>query len=160
MAMASEWQRYRLSWRIGSPLHIGYRTIGTIMRTRLWVPGRNIWGALIEALAQAKGATPQAFEDMRKLLDEHFRFEAWFLGPDAGTFWPPRYTERGLCYDAVPERTMQWLSLGANVSTAIEHGSNVAEEGNLFEVEYIAPHWLHDHEHSHVERGKPIWLVG
>lgn len=173
--MPSEWQRYRLSWRLASPLHIGYRTIGTIARTRLWVPGRNVWGALIDALARAQGATSQSpgkFGEVQKAVNAAMRFEAWFIGPVADHAWYPKYElrkegevgENGLHYGDIPEREMQRLVLGANVSTAIDHGPTIAEEGMLFETEYISPCLLRkditQHDIARWQKGEPVYLAG
>lgn len=155
-----EWRRYRLSWRLASPLHIGYRTIGTIARTRLWVPGRNVWGALIDTLARAKGAAmnTRIFGDVQTDINDAVRFEAWFLGNNPELAWMPQYSETGLRYGYLPKHDMQRLVLGASVSTAIDHGPGIAEEGMLFETEYIAPATVHAADG--IAKGINLWLVG
>jgi hypothetical protein len=157
---STEWRRYRVAWRLASPLHIGYRTIGTIARTRLWVPGRNVWGALIDAL----GARDGEYKTWQKHFADAVRFEAWFIGPAPDRAWQPCWDEHGLQYGAVPERTLQRVVLGANVSTAIEHGRAIAEEGMLFETEYIAPRFLHEDseckDDPRWQKGAPLWLMG
>ncbi len=158
--MASEWHRYRLAWRLASPLHIGYRTIGTIARTRLWVPGRNIWAVLVDTIArlQAEADGQPNWKDIQKLAQEHLRFEAWFLasGPTEAP-WAPRYTQAGLYYGDFPAQAMERMVLASSVGTAIEHGGGgtLAAEGQLFEIEYISPRML-----SGSQRGDFFWLVG
>jgi hypothetical protein len=161
--MGDKWRRYRIVWKLGSPLHIGYRTIGTIAQTRLWVPGRNVWGAMIDTLARIQGATaqnPGKFKELQHVFKESLCFEAWFLTPEEGCNvpanpWYPIYKSDGLYYGKLKEDEMQRVVLGANVSTAIDHTANIADEGNLFEVEYVAPQGLFS-----PYKGNPIWIIG
>jgi len=46
------WLCYELTFRIDTPLHIGYRKTGYIQRTRKYVPGRTFWGAVTAHLAR------------------------------------------------------------------------------------------------------------
>jgi hypothetical protein len=157
--MANEWRRYRLSWRLDSPLHIGWRTIGTIMQTRLWVPGRNVWGAMVDVLARLKSPSAPDWQGTQRSVNEALRFEAWFLGTDVNSPWYPKFDgQKGLCYGSMTERELQRLVLGASVSTAIDHSSRTADEDKLFEVEYISPRALHDTQG--IQRGDSLFLVG
>ena len=40
------WRAYKIVLRLRSPLHIGRGKVGNLQRTRPYVAGRNLWGAL------------------------------------------------------------------------------------------------------------------
>ncbi len=145
--MSDSWTRYRLTWQLASPLHIGYRTIGTIARTRLWVPGRNLWGGFVETIALSKGGIDSSYKEAQKEVNNHLRFEAGFLSYKADGECMPKWEDGngsnkiGLYYGECSEAELQRLVLASSVSTALDNG--VADEGNLFETEYISPILLH-----------------
>ena len=46
------WTAYQVSFRLLSPLHIGWRKLGNLQQTRPYVPGRSLWGALTARLTR------------------------------------------------------------------------------------------------------------
>lgn len=161
--MAAEWHHYQLTWRLDSPLHIGWRTIGTIARTRLWVPGRNLWGAIIDTIARLQQPTAEGippFKAVTRKIDQTIRFEAAFLASDpAHEIWAPVYGEQGLRFGTLLQRDLERRVLFASVSTAIEHGPGIADEGQLFEVEAISPRCLvGDHPRASIYLTGRIWV--
>jgi hypothetical protein len=56
---------YHLVLRLRSPLHIGWNKTGNVQRTRSYVTGRNLWGALTMRLTR-----DQAYRENRPPLAE------------------------------------------------------------------------------------------
>jgi len=52
---AEEWRCYQAVFAAASEVHIGWHDLGTIMRTRYYVPARNLWGVLVAGLAPVLG---------------------------------------------------------------------------------------------------------
>jgi hypothetical protein len=142
------WQAYRVVLRLHSPLHIGQMKLGNVQRTRSYVTGRVLWGALTERLTrdleQGKGPATdsQLYRDMGGRVHDQLAFIYLFPTPHAdGTvdLWPwddgfrPRF-------------------LSTYASTALVYPQQSADEGTLHEVECIAPHTL--------DTGSPVYLAG
>jgi len=137
------WKGYRLVYRLLSSLHIGHHIIGNVQRSRHYVPGRNMWGAVTArwARALARDGEPD-YKGVGQQVREQVIFSYFYptLTPDDVSL-PP--------YDARWER--QFIS--SSVSTAIEPGSLSAAGESLHEVEFIQPR-------VRVENVKPVYLVG
>lgn len=131
------WNVYRISLRLLSPLHIGWRKLGNLQQTRSYATGRNIWGALTERLARDSGSD---YTSTGNQVDEQLAFTYFYPStmPDMVSLWP---------WD--DEDEFQWTFIGSYSSTALNN--RAAEEGSLHETEYIAPYTRH---------GKSVYLVG
>ena len=138
------WQGYRLTLKIFAPLHIGYRRVGNIQCTRLYVPGRNLWGMLTANIARRLHHPPTAadYEAVGKQVREEMAFT--YLFPQvAGWEGPlyPRFQEGKTLYgpskrgeDEVTRRLLRTYA-----STALDYTARSVEEGSLHEVEYLTP---------------------
>ena len=51
------WTIYRVTLKLTSPLHVGWKKIGNLMITRPYVTGRTLWGALTARLVRDKKNT-------------------------------------------------------------------------------------------------------
>ncbi len=124
------WQHYRLSFRLLSPLHIGYRKVGNLMQTRPYVPGKVLWAALTARLVRnAKhGAKRSDYQEVEEQLRQHFRF---------GYLWPSLDGED--LYLPWEYEDFDYLLLGSYASTALDHVRHAALEGQLRETEFLAP---------------------
>lgn len=54
------WQWYQLILRLLTPTHISWNKIGNVQRTRPYITGRALWGALTARLTRDQHATPTA----------------------------------------------------------------------------------------------------
>lgn len=146
------WNLYRVVLRVRSPLHVGYLKVGPLMRTRLYVPGKTVWGAITAALAlqHFKGD----FDEAKKETKHHLAFSYFYpaLEPEY-PLWPC-YAEGGLCYGErkMPAAELERRLLLVYGSTALDYSCNTALDGGLHEVEFISPYDLRE--------GRPILLVG
>lgn len=140
------WQAYRVVFRLLTPMHIGYQKIGNIQRTRSYVTGRVLWGALTARLTRDTEVTPKGKDYIKKgnQVDKQLAFTYFYPGlkknGDYKFFLPPFDDE------------FYYRFLFTYASTALEYDRFAAEEGSLHEVEYIGPYTRDD--------GAPVYLVG
>jgi len=132
------WTPYLVSFRLISPLHIGYKKIGNLQATRPYVPGKTLWGALTARLVRDQGNNN--YQEIGKKIDNELRFT--YLYPTTASnkivLWPWEDLDK-----------FSWMYLSSYASTALE--GKVAEEGTLHETEYIYPK---------TRDGKQVYLVG
>ena len=148
------WEHYKVKFRLLSPLHIGYRKEGNLMRTRRYVPARTLWGALVANLAQACAQeSPVDYGTWQGWIGENLRI---------GYFWPTVLKKsspcaaHGLDHQAVlfpwedPE-LFDYCFLDSVAATALDPLSHSATEGSLHQVEFISPT---------TRLGDPVYLLG
>jgi hypothetical protein len=145
------WQGYHVIVRLRSPLHIGYRKVGNVQRTRPYVTGRALWGALTMRLT--RDATPQGtpatdsdtYQQIGDQVHQQLAFTYFYpalqSGNDYQVVWP---------WDN--ETLFRRRFLSSYQSTALTYPQHAAAEGMLHEVEYISPHTL--------DTGQPVYLQG
>ncbi|AFK07925.1 MULTISPECIES: RAMP superfamily CRISPR-associated protein [Mesotoga] len=134
------WELHRVSLKLLSPMHIGWRKIGNLQQTRYYVPGRTLWGALTARLARDYGDFDYSKTGID--VDKSLRFSY---------FYPSDNEEK---IDLLPwERKdeFEWKYIGSTVNTALDLGARIADEGSLHETEYIAPK---------TRDGKQVYLIG
>ncbi|MBW2030499.1 MAG: hypothetical protein JRJ31_15665 [Deltaproteobacteria bacterium] len=147
------WTLYRWVWKLRSPLHIGLTRAGSLNRTRLYIPARNMWAALTAEIARQQAGTDfPDYEDTGQKLQEHARFTYLFPAERVDSHWRawlPRYEkDYGLRWhredggvEPLPDRRFRRRLLHTRPTTAIAHSSGAAEEGTLREVECIVECW-------------------
>lgn len=118
------WRCYRLVFQAHSPIHIGYRRIGNIQRTRYYILGRTMWGAVSKKLTQSLGSRDYA--DVAEFVKENLRF---------GYFFPALDPERPF-YPFLKEEFERLLIRSIDL-TAINHFTTSAEEETLHELEFL-----------------------
>ncbi|MCX7609760.1 MAG: hypothetical protein N2049_11185, partial [Anaerolineales bacterium] len=88
------WSAYQVIFRLRSPMHIGWGKVGNLQRTRPYVTGRTLWGALTMRLtrdaAQGHGPVTDSFE-YRKIGDQihqHLAFTYFYPATQSGNdYW-------------------------------------------------------------------------
>lgn len=142
------WKAYQVVLRLRSPMHIGQMKLGNIQRTRPYVTGRVLWGALTLRLArdaQPPGnpaTAPHLYRGMGQRVHQQLAFT--YLFPTT-------------CQDGVVD-LWPWDEgfgprfLSSYASTALTYPQQSAAEGTLHEVECIVPNTLDD--------GSPVYLAG
>jgi hypothetical protein len=134
------WTPYRISLRLLSPLHIGWRKIGNLQQTRPYVTGRSLWGALTAGIARSENRTD--YERIGKLVDDELRLTYFYpkTKSDEVDIWPwiePGCTDDGVKSNRRNIDEFSWLYLGSYANTALV--GRKAEEGTLHETECIFP---------------------
>jgi hypothetical protein len=118
-------------------------------RTRPYVPGKLIWGALTAKLTLILGIND--YQKVGEFLKKAMRFG--YLYPYVeGQLYLPKYTEKGLMFGPLSQNEFEKKFISSMASTAIEPESLSAEEGMLHEVEFISPYTIDD--------GKPVFIRG
>ncbi|MEM4217236.1 MAG: hypothetical protein QXZ09_04385 [Candidatus Methanomethylicaceae archaeon] len=151
------WQVFKATYELRSPLHIGYHKVGNVQRTRYYIPARNLWGAVTEALTRRGFATgvlktvrPDDYKAVGEWVKTHCAFGYWFI-EENGTALAPHNEDGALKYGPYRVADFERLYLRAHVTTALDASTTSAEEGSLHEVEFIAPY---------TKEGKHTWVAG
>ncbi len=157
------WALHRITWRLESPLHSGFAKLGNIQRTRLYVTGRMLWGALTARLTRDQGHND--YETVGNAVKEYLAFSYGYLclTEDGSQPLLPVYTAEGLQYklgnQSLTERIAQRLCLSSYASTALDYANNAAVDGSLHEVEFISPRVLCEETRLGVQAGQPLYLT-
>ncbi|HED04512.1 MAG TPA: hypothetical protein ENI60_07080 [Candidatus Fraserbacteria bacterium] len=150
------WTAYRIVLRLKSPLHVGQLTIGNLQRTRPYVPGKTLWGALTARLTRDDLNSNGDYQAMGERVNDELAFSYFYpaLNDDGKEALYPDYTEKGLCYGpkGMSPDEFAWHLLSSYASTAVDARRTAAKEGSLHETEFISPY---DNE-----AGDPVYLVG
>lgn len=139
------WRQYTLTFRLLAPLHIGWRQTGNLMQTRSYVTGKVFWAALTARLTRnaGKGADSQAYVEIGKAVQTHFRFPYLYPALCNGSTYTPCYHWQQDDFD--------YRFLDSYASAALNYDRQSAEDGLLHETEFIAPRTRCD---------QPVYLTG
>ncbi len=135
------WKMYKARLRLLSPIHVGWAKQGNLQRTRPYVTGKVIWGALTARLTRdhpSLGDYQQVGEKVKAQLAFSYFYPA--VGKEVNC-WPW----------GVQADVFAWRYLNSYASTALNYDHNRAEEGSLHETEYIAPR---------TRDGEMVYLLG
>jgi len=143
------WTAYQIILRLHSPLHIGYREVGYLRRTRPYVTGRALRGALVNRVGRnqnIRGEDPgDPFRAVSKTFAQYLTF----------TYFYPALNEDGKWRVFFPwedEAGFRRRFLSSYTSTALAYPHQTAAEGLLHETEFISPRTL--------DTGEPVYLMG
>ncbi len=134
------WKMYHVAFRLLAPLHVGWFKQGNLQRTRPYVTGKTLWGALTARLT--RDGNRNDYQTVGTQVSQFLAFSYFYPStrPDRVVFWPWENVEK-----------FAWRYLNTYASTALNCDQNSAEEGSLHETEYIAPY---------TREGEPVYLVG
>jgi hypothetical protein len=134
------WQCHDLLYEARAPIHIGFKTLGIVSRTRYYIPGKNFWGALTATLARRimRDYDPRIYEKVGELVRRNIIFTHSYVYDDS--ILNPRYQD-GLRYGSLYENEFEKRFISSYVSTALEKSCKSAEEKSLHEIEFIRPHF-------------------
>jgi hypothetical protein len=144
---------YHLVLRLRSPLHIGWNKTGNVQRTRSYVTGRNLWGALTMRLTR-----DQAYRENRPPLAEDYQQMGKEIHQKlAYTYLYPAIKRESAYVVAFPWQTSDDASferrfLRSYASTALSYPAQSATEGSLHEIEFLSP--------LTIDTGEPVYLIG
>ncbi len=137
------WKAHEVVFRLRSPLHIGWSKVGNLLRTRPYVTGRVLWGALTmrltrdEAGQKGVAAGPDKYEQFGKKVHRCLAFSY---------FYPALKSGPGDCYKVVwpweDASSFCRRFLSSYQATALSYAAQSADEGMLREAEFIAPYTL------------------
>lgn len=176
------WQAYRVAFRLVSPLHVGWGKVGNLQRTRPYLTGRTLWGALtahltrLEAADQSRPADATEYQKVGQRLHQHLSFTYFFpavkLKPGAHPDLPSNWLvidDFWVCTPVANDELSGHLFLDSYASTALNYEWMNALEGSLHEVEMIRPRTrplVHTclkglaADESADDLGAPVYLLG
>ncbi|MGH9762580.1 MAG: hypothetical protein ACREAC_17305, partial [Blastocatellia bacterium] len=145
------WQIHRVVFRVRSPLHIGWGKVGNLQRTRPYVTGRAMWGALTMRLTRdaANGGSAAAnSRDYQQVgLEVHRSMAFSYFYPAVSSV-----SEYEIAWPWLDEARFGRQFLSSYGGTALSYPSQSSATGMLHEVEFITPTTL--------DCGLPVFLVG
>lgn len=148
-----KWMAYRITLKLLSPMHIGWRKVGNLQQTRLYVPARTMWGALTARLTRETGT--QDYKEIGRQVSGGFRFSYFYFTDQAETDlncinstggWPWSVGD----HEKGNTGLFDWRFLNSYASSPITK-QQVTEEGGLHETEHIMPF---------TREGKQVYLTG
>ena len=126
------WCCYRLVFRLRSPLHVGAGQVGNVQRTRPYVTGKALWGALTARITRDThpSATAADYRRIGEQVNEQLAFSYFYPAVDKEIdVWPWGKTAD----------EFSWRYLNTYAATALDYPCNTATEGSLHEAEFISP---------------------
>jgi hypothetical protein len=140
---------YQIILRLHSPLHIGYREVGYLRRTRSYVSGRALRGALVNRVGRnqnIRGEEPgDPFRAVSKTFAQYLTFTYFYPALKVKDKWEAQFPWED-------EAGFHRRFLSSYASTALAYPHQTAAEGLLHEIEYLSPHTL--------DTGEPVYLMG
>ncbi len=132
---------YCIILKLLSPLHIGKRKSRNLMETREYVPGKTLWGALTARITKDYfGGNPKIYEKVGNFLNENIRFGyLWPSWDGKEPYFPWKYDD------------FDYLFKFGYMGQPIDYNRKATEEGELYEIEFIAPKTRHN---------KNVYLIG
>jgi hypothetical protein len=137
---------YQAVFLAKSPIHIGEKRLGFIQRTRYYIPGKSLWGAVTEDITRALFSRPQYADYIAigEIVKEALIFSYFFITLDKNNFSkafipflkekPPKYGFEG---SQISQMEFEEIFLSSYASTAITPKSNTALEASLHGIEYL-----------------------
>ena len=144
------WKAYQVVLRLLAPMHIGRAKIGNVQRTRPYVTGRVLWGALTERLTrdELQGRGPATDSRKYRAMGERVHEQLAF------TYFYPTTDKNGTVALWPWDDGFRPRFLSTYASTALAYPQQGADEGTLHEVEFISPRTLD------TDKPEPVYLVG
>jgi len=135
------WHSYELTYRLLAPLHIGYRRLGNIQRTRYYLPGRNLWGAITARLTRTcyPQPGPADYLAVGDYVRDHVIASYFYPKLADGEPHYPRLEQGSWYYGSLEAADFEARFIGSFGSTALTASTLTAEEASLHEIEFIAP---------------------
>lgn len=149
------WQAYKLIFRLETPLHIGYHKLGNIQRTRWYVTGRVLWGALTANLVRINNTSD--YVSMGKKVNQSLAFSYLYptLRQDGNTPLYPHFRNNQVVFGEAKMKAeeFEFKFISSYASTALDYFTQQAAKiGSLHEVEFISP--------KTKDKGEQVYLTG
>ena len=129
--------------KLKSPLHIGTFKVSNFDPTRLYVPGKVMWGALTATITRYLGSYD--YLGVGNFLNTFLKFGYYFpslIMDDVSEIFYPKYTSEGLKYGKFSEAKFRSRFISSQASTAIDPYSQTSEDEMLHEMEFINSHTI------------------
>ncbi len=143
------WKAHEVIFHLRSPLHIGQGQMGNLRRTRPYVTGKTLWGALTMRITRNTANGPatdsRAYQETGVKVDECLAFTY---------FYPAIQTEQDFIvqWPWKNESGFRYRFLSSFAGATWNHDGQSSEDGSLREVEYLSPRAR--------DTGEPVFLKG
>ena len=100
------WHLYVLTFKLKSPLHVGFHKVMHFSRTRAYVPAKTFWGALTAQLTRylRRSDYIEIGENLKRVV----RFGYFYLSKKSSNgeekVFIPNYTNEGLRFGDMPQK--------------------------------------------------------
>lgn len=132
------WIMYKTVFCVKSPIHIGWDKFSILHKTRPYITGRNLWGALTAKLAACRGDSD--YKGVGENVDEQLRFSY---------FYPSTCKNEVSLFPWCDSEKFYWLYINGYGSSALK--MRLAEDASLHEIEYISPK---------TREGDAVYMIG
>ena len=135
---------YQMIIEARSGIHIGYTKLGYIQRTRYYIPGKSMWGAVTESLTRALYDSPDycQYIAVGKFVQGHLKFSYFFptFKRHEDAFIPNlSKLEYGIGALKLDLGEFETTFVSSPASTSIRPESTSAESDSLHAMEYLNP---------------------
>lgn len=149
------WKAYEVIFRVRGPLHIGWGKVGNVQRTRPYVTGRALWGALTMRLtrdgSQGPATNSGEYEKVGKEVHDNLAFTYFYPALELHEDQQDKHHYK-VMWPWEDEAAFRRRLLSSYQSTALTYPAQSAAEATLHEVEFIAPRTL--------DTGEQVFLKG
>lgn len=162
------WTVYKIVFRMESPLHSGWMKVGNVQRTRLYVTGRMLWGALTSRITRMIGGNYlETGNDVKKYLFTSYFYPC--IDNNGENLILPSYGSNEIKYtlgnkkNLVDEGIVERALITSYASTSINPTNFSAEDGSLHEIELLSHKTIFPIQQSsgrNIERDQNVYLVG
>lgn len=145
------WKAFQIIFRVRSPVHIGWVTVGNLQRTRPYITGRVLWGAITARISRDSltglptKADSAPYQETGEKVHKQLRFTYFYPALKNGN----QYT---LAWPWKDPALFRSRFLSSYASTALNYPSQDAAEGTLHETEFLSPYCL--------DTAEPVFLMG
>ncbi|MHA1679405.1 MAG: hypothetical protein ACTSUE_00200 [Promethearchaeota archaeon] len=132
------WKLYSIKMKVKSPIHVGSYKIPHLNPTRMYIPGKLVWGSLTASITRFLGSND--YKGIGDFLEKAIKFGYYYITTTPSNdehLYLLKYTGNGLCYGTLPEITFKNCMIKSQASTAIDPSSHTAEDEMLHEIEFI-----------------------
>jgi hypothetical protein len=136
----SKYRYYKLIYQALSPIHIGYgASLGRLIsHTRLYIPGKNLWGAVVNSfIKSSKGSDIDSlYKSAKEFVKKDLIFTHFYPYIEKVAYLP-RFEERGLYYGDLDKDEFESIFISSTLLTSIETDTHRARDKTLHETEFI-----------------------
>jgi len=133
-----DWEVHRLVYKLETPVHIGWHTLGFIKLTRRYIIGKNIWGSMTANLVRSLFQYID-YTGLGKYISKNILTSYFYPATDYEKPILPKFTKNGLKYGDYLKDDFERLFIKSYAQTAVMPDTNTAEDESLHESEFISP---------------------
>lgn len=133
------WLVYKLTYQALSEIHLGDFSLGFIQKTRYFIPGWTLWGAMTACLVRSinERAEPETYQVMGDFVRENVRTSYAYIVDEAGCLLYPSLVGNTEKFGSITRDQFERQYINSYGKNAINPMSVSSAEGALHEIEVI-----------------------